>query len=303
MKSVDTVIQKLDRFQRRHRLLAFAYAVIQKYNDDEAGYRAALLTYYAFLALFPLLLVLTTLTTMIAGSHSELQNTVIKSTTNYFPVLGSQLAAHISSLHKNGFALFIGILFTLYGTRGVADAFRHGVQHIWGIPKAQRDGFPESLFKSLGLIIIGGGGFIAASILASLTAGAGRGAGFRLLSLVVHFAILFLLFIFLLNVSLPKHITVKETRAGAVSAALGLVILQTLGGLLVSHQFKRLDALYSIFALSLGLLFWIYLQSQVLFYSAEIAVVSAQKRWPRSLSGHDLTAADRQAKAYLEQQV
>ena len=108
-----------------------------------------------------------------------------------------------------------------------------------------------------------------------------------MLSLAVHFLLLFLLFIYLLNASLPGHISIKEIRPGAIAAALGLVTLQTLGGILVSHELKRLDALYSYFAISLGLLFWIYLQAQVLFYAAEIAVVSAQKRWPRSLSGHD----------------
>src|SRR6185312_15727490 len=256
MKSIDKIIQQADAWQRRHRFPAFAYAVVKKYGEDEAGYQAALLTYYSFLSLFPLLLVLTTVTTMIAGSHSELQNTLVKSTTNYFPVLGNQLSSHIYTLHKNGFALFIGVLFTLYGTRGIADAFRHGVQHIWGIPKAQWDGFPESTLKSLALVIIGGAGFLLASIAAGLGGAFGHGLAFRLLALVINFLILFLLFSFLLNASLPRHVAIKEVRTGAVVAALGLVILQTLGGILISRELKRLDALYSYFAISLGLLFW-----------------------------------------------
>lgn len=35
-------------------------AVIYKYNDDQGGYLAALITYYALVSLFPLLLLLTT---------------------------------------------------------------------------------------------------------------------------------------------------------------------------------------------------------------------------------------------------
>jgi uncharacterized BrkB/YihY/UPF0761 family membrane protein len=100
----------------------------------------------------------------------------------------------------------------------------------------------------------------------------------------------------MINFSLPKHISLAETRIGAVFAAIGLVILQLLGGYILAHELKSLDALYSYFAISLGLLFWIYLQSQMLFYAVEISVVSSQKLWPRSLEAHSPTAVDIQLK-------
>jgi uncharacterized BrkB/YihY/UPF0761 family membrane protein len=49
-----------DRFQQRRRWLGFPLAVLQKYGDDQGGYLAATITYYGFFAIFPLLLVLTT---------------------------------------------------------------------------------------------------------------------------------------------------------------------------------------------------------------------------------------------------
>ena len=51
-----------DRFQQRHRWLGFPIAVLLKYADDQGGYLAATITYYGFLAIFPLLLLLTTAT-------------------------------------------------------------------------------------------------------------------------------------------------------------------------------------------------------------------------------------------------
>lgn len=78
--------------------------------------------------------------------------------------------------------------------------------------------------------------------------------------------------------------TIKEVRPGAIAAAIGLVILQSLGGYILTRELKSLDALYSNFAIPLGLLFWIYLQAQMLYYAAEIAVVSSKRQWPRSLS-------------------
>lgn len=95
-----------------------------------AGYQAALLTYYAFLSLFPLLLILTTVTQLISSNNLALQSSIVHGVTDYFPILGSQLSSHIHGLHKNGLALIIGLFIILYGARGVADVFRRGVNQI-----------------------------------------------------------------------------------------------------------------------------------------------------------------------------
>ena len=131
-----------------------------------------------------------------------------------------------------------------------------------------------------------------ASVSAALAGSAGKGLVFRLLSLVINWLILFGLFSFLLNFSLPKRVAFKEARLGGAVLATGLVILQLVGSLLLAHQLKRLDVLYSYFAVALGLLFWIYLQAQVLYYSIEIAVVTSKRLWPRSLVNDQPTIVD-----------
>jgi YihY family inner membrane protein len=296
---MDKLVDKLNDFQLRHPLPGFVFAVIKKYGDDEAGRQAALLTYYAFLSLFPLILVLTTLTELIPVSHTAVQDSIIKGTTNYFPVLGDQLSTHIRTLHKSGFALAIGLLFTLYGARGVADAFQRSVQDFWGIPKARRAGFPKSTLKSLSIILVAGIGFVVASVSIGLASAASQGWQVRVLTILINLLVWCGLFILLITLSLPRHVSFRETRAAAITAAVGLVIVQTLGGYLLSRELKNLDALYSYFALALGLLFWIYLQIQVLFYALEIAAVKSQKLWPRSLTDKKPTAADRRLAAKL----
>ena len=54
-------VQRLDRLQRRHTPAGFPIAVVYKYVDDQGSYLAALVTYYGFLSLFPLLLLLSSL--------------------------------------------------------------------------------------------------------------------------------------------------------------------------------------------------------------------------------------------------
>jgi membrane protein len=47
---------RLDELQRRHPVFGFPLAVLYKYIDDQGGYLSALIAYYAFVSLFPLLL-------------------------------------------------------------------------------------------------------------------------------------------------------------------------------------------------------------------------------------------------------
>ena len=297
MKILKNILSQLDKFQQRHRFTAFSHAVVKKYGEDNVGNQAALLTYYGFLSLFPLLMVLTTVLNNVLGNNSQLRERAIDGLTDYFPLLGDQLSTHVQSLGGSGFALVIGILFALYGARGVAEAFRKGVQHVWQIPESQRDKFPKSTLKSLTMLVVGGGSFILASLLAGWAASqGGHGLVIRGISVLLNVLILFLLFNFLINISLPRHLPLKQTKTGAIVAAIGLVLLQTLGGYILTRELRNLDALYSYFALALGLLFWIYLQAQIVCYAMVTAYVSSRKLWPRSLGPHK-TGVDKQLAA------
>ena len=284
MKQTLINLEALNSFQKKHDLIAYTVAVIKKYRDDSTGRHAALLTYYGFLSIFPLLLILTTIVdSVIGGDKSHIRKVIIKGVTNYFPDLGSQLSSHVHSLHSSGLALILGIIFILYGTRGVANAFSKGVQAIWGITEKQRDKFPKSFYKSVLLVIFGGLGLLVTSVITTLASEAGRGLDFRLLSIALNLLMLFWLFRLLLDLSLPAHIPLRETRIGAVASAIGLTIIQLLGGYILSHELHHLNALYSYFAVTLSILFWLYFQSQVLYLAIEIGLVSSKKLWPVDL--------------------
>ena len=49
-------------------------AVWKKFGDDQAGNLAALIAYYAFFAIFPLLLVLVTVLDIVLKNHPGLQH-------------------------------------------------------------------------------------------------------------------------------------------------------------------------------------------------------------------------------------
>src|SRR5581483_9202138 len=118
MEKARGFIGWLDRVQQRHRSLNFAYRVVKKYSQDEGGKLAGLITYYAFLSLFPLLLAVTTALQIFLKNHEALRSRIAEGISHYFPVVSDQLQSNVHSLHKTGLALIVGLVLTLYGARG-----------------------------------------------------------------------------------------------------------------------------------------------------------------------------------------
>jgi membrane protein len=295
MNIFEKMANSLDEFQRLHPAPAFLYAVVKKYSDDHAGYQAALMAYYGFLSLFPLLLVFTTLLKLLIGGNDPLREKIAGGVANYLPMIGNNLEENVHSMGGTGIALVLGILFSLYGARGVADIFRHMVNQLWEIPYVKRSSFPWSLLRSLRIIIVGGVGLLLAPLVSGYATSAGHGTLFWAISLSVSVSILFGVFVYLLYASLPQRHAFRDIWPSAAMAAIGLVILQSVGGLLVTRQLKHLGDLYGTFALVLGLFFWLYLQAQIIVYAFEAGTVRALRLYPRSLAPGKPTKADRVA--------
>ena len=74
---VDRTIAWADRLQREHGVLGFPYAVVKKYIDDAGGRQAALITYYGFLSIFPLLLLGVAVLSRVLASQPDLRRRLI----------------------------------------------------------------------------------------------------------------------------------------------------------------------------------------------------------------------------------
>ncbi len=128
------VVDAVDAYQRTHRWLGFPLAVIYKFADDQGPYLAALITYYGFLSLFPLLLLLMTILAFVLDGDPHLQAKLIDSALVQFPVIGSQLSDNVHSLKGSGIGLAVGILGTLYGCLGAAGATQDAFNRAWAVP-------------------------------------------------------------------------------------------------------------------------------------------------------------------------
>lgn len=277
---------KVDDFQQRHRASAFPVAVWRKFSDDQAGNLAALVAYYAFVSTFPLLLVLVTILGMVLAGNPHLQQDILNSALSEFPVIGTQLRENVHSLGRSGLGLAVGLVLTLYGARGVANAMQNAMNEVWGIPRSERPGFPASLLRSFGLIAVIGLGVLVTTALSGIGSWSGHtflGPWGRVLVLGVSLVLNIGLFWVGLRMATAARVGWRELRLGAILSAVVWQVLQFVGGYVVAHSLRNASALYGTFGLVLGLLAWFQLQAQLTLYAVEADVVRARKSWPRSL--------------------
>lgn len=287
MDYINRRLNWLDRLQRSTPLLGFPFAVIKKYGDDKGGYQAALLTYYGFLSLFPTLLLTTTAVQWFLHDNSHLKQRVISSVTNYFPLIGQQLQHNVHGFSKTGLPFLIGLLVLLYGLRGTADVFRQTVNNIWHVPPEKRSGYWSALGRNFTIVGVGGVGFIASAVVASYAASSRHNVILHTLLFLISAFFIFCTFMAVMKIALSHEARVRRLWVGAVITTIGLLSLQTLGGLILKHELKNLNNLFGTFAVVLGLFFWLYLQTQFLVYAMEIDTVRLKKLWPRSFMGKD----------------
>lgn len=286
MNAFERPLRAVDRFQQRHPVLAVPVGVWSKFNDDQAGNLAALIAYYAFVALFPLLLILVTVLDIVLKNDPALRDTLLNSALAQYPVIGPQIKSHLGSISASGVPLVIGLVFLLLGARGVAGAMQNAMCEVWGIKKEQRPGFPLSQLWAFALVLTVGIGFIVTTFLSGLVGGAGHvlnGAvihvGAVAISLILNVGVFWLSF----KIATAWQVPWRELRTGSAIAAVCWQILQVVGGYVVSHQLHRASELYGIFGIVLGLLAWLFLQAEVTLYAAEADVVLARRLWPRSV--------------------
>jgi YihY family inner membrane protein len=286
-----------DRFQQRHRSLSFPLAVLQKYADDQAAYLAAAITYYGFFAIFPLLLVLTTVLGFILQRHPHVEQKIVNSALGQFPVIGPQLSR--GSLHGSVLALGLGLAAALWAGMGVFLASQNAMNHLWGVPFKRRPDLLRARGRALLLLLLLGGGALATTVLAALaTVGARFGITWKIGSLTLSTALNISLFWVGFRVLTAREVSWRQLRGGAVAAGILYELLQTLGGYYVGHTLKHASNVYGTFGLVIGLISWIYLSAHITLLAAEANVVATRRLWPRSFSlmiEQPATQADKRA--------
>jgi len=302
MNLAQRIVHGADQAHQRRPWIAFPYAVVKKFGDDQAGNLAALVSYYGFFSLFPLMLVLVTVLGMVLQGNVELQERIESSALSNFPVIGDEISSNVHPLRGSGLALGIGIALSLWAGLGVLKVMQTAMNTVWNVPYHYRPNFVRSILKAAIML-----GVLGVLTLASTAAGS-VGAGsdnwlFGILGIAISLLLNFILFMLAFRILTTEDVSWADVRPGAIVAAAAWTALQALGGYFVSNQLQGASETYGTFATVIGLLAWIYLGAQVTLLAAEINVVKKRRLWPRAIVQPPLTDADERAlTAYVKQE-
>lgn len=287
----------LNRLQQRHRPLAFVFGVVKKFGDDRAGSLAALIAYYGFISMFPLLLVFVTVLDLVLSGDPHLRHQLQTSALGQFPVIGAQIKVNPSSVQAGSVVgLAIGLLLLLWGALGVAQAAQHAMAEVWDVARRERPSWLARISRGLALFGVLALSVVVTTGLAGFSTYGSGPALLRVVGGVASVAANVGLYLLGFKVLTPGEVRFRQLWPGAVLAGATWTVLQLAGGYLVGHQLKHSSEAYGTFGLVLGLLWWLYLASQMTLYSAELNVVFARRLWPRSLVADAPTGADLRAR-------
>ena len=251
-----SLADRLDRLQRRHPVAGFPIAVVYKYVDDSGPYLAALITYYAFVSLFPLLLLMSTILGTVLAGNPELQARLIDSALSQLPVVGDQLGQP-QALSGGLTGVLVGVLGALYGGLGVAQAIQHAMNTVWAVPRHSRPDPITSRGRSLLLLCTLGLLVLASTVLSALGSGAAAYGGFSgwLTVLLTAASVLANAAVFVLGfrITTVRRLTTRQVLPGALTAALLWQLLQSFGGVYVARVVANASAVDAVFALVLGM--------------------------------------------------
>ena len=285
---------RLDAVQRDHGVLGFPYAVIRKYSDDDGARLAALITYYGFLSLFPLLILAAVTVSAVLRDDAERRSQLIDAIvpTQFQDTVNNALAA----LPSNGVALTVGILGLVFSSLGLVTSTYHALNHLAAVPhRARLESAPRYVRTVLVLLLLVVG--VAGMGVLTLAAGAqgDRGATARIAAFAGSTLIVFLLLWAAIALLLPRRPRLTLIWPGAVIGSLAIAGELTFGAALLPRLVAKSGPVYGSFAAIVGLFTLMYLVSQVLVFAGEVAIVRARDLWPRSLDLTKPTDADERA--------
>jgi membrane protein len=287
-----------DRLQRKHGVLGFPYAVVKKYGDDEGGRQAALITYYGFLSIFPLLLLGVAVLSRVLADHPDLRQRLI---TEIVPAaLRSTVEHSLATLPTSAIPFVAGLVGLLLSGTGVVFSVYQTLNHVAAVRYRSRAGFVSRyvrVFTVLAMLLVGA---VAVGALTVVVTALHHQPGVERAAAVLGSAlIVFAVLLFGAKLLLARPAPVRALWPGAILGAAAVTVVLNAGPLLLARLVAKAGPVYGSFATVAGMFALLYLVGQALVYGAEVAAVRYARLWPRALDPNRPTAADARALALL----
>ncbi|HEU5268268.1 MAG TPA: YhjD/YihY/BrkB family envelope integrity protein, partial [Jatrophihabitans sp.] len=273
--------------QRRYAWLRHAIAAWQLMGRNNANQYAAAITYFSFLALFPLLLLAVSVAGFILHSHPAAQQQLFNHIGDSVPgELGKTLKVALqTAINKRAGIGIVGLAGVLLAGLGWIANLRAAINGVWGRAPAKRNvvvakladlfvlvGLGIGALLSMGLTVVGT--TVTDQILTALNLDAVPGIHWLAKVIGIAIAVVGDMIIFWwLLIRLPQaDVSMKVALQGALLAAVGFEILKIVGTYTIAHTANSPTA--GPFAGVLAILIWIQLVARwMLFSCAWVATV------------------------------
>jgi membrane protein len=280
------------RLKERHvwlRHVVSAWDLMQRNHGNEY---AAAITYFSFLALFPLILLAASVTGFVLHSHPALEQDFFARIAKEVPgSFGTTITKAVQNAIKSRRGVgVVGLVGVLLAGLGWINNLRGAIDGVWGRPPVKVNflkarianlfvlaGLGVSIVVSLGLTVIGTS--LTDQILraAALDTVPGSHVLLKLLGIAIAIAgdmvIFWWLLIRLPQIEVPQRIAIKA----ALLASVGFEVLKIVGTYTIAHTANSPTA--GPFASIIGVLIWIQLVARyMLFACAWAATLMSEHR-------------------------
>jgi membrane protein len=278
---MDRVTGTLRRQREKRPWLDHLIRAYQQYKSANGDHLAAAITYFSFLAIFPLVLLAASVAGYVLANDAGLVDQLLRQIRENVPgSLGDTTSDAVRSVieHRGSIGI-IALLGVVYAGLGWIGNLRTGVQMVWAC-EVRKESFLKAKLGDL-LVLVGLGLGIGLSL--ALTSGGtaatnwvvkglhldgipGMGTLVAGITILLALAGDTLLFMWLFTRLPRRPVRYRTVLRGAILAAVGYEVLKVVGTTYIAGVTS--NPTYGVFAGVIGLLVWIDLVSRFLLLAA-----------------------------------
>jgi uncharacterized BrkB/YihY/UPF0761 family membrane protein len=256
--------------RRRWPVVNAAVHAIERYTLHRTGRTSALVSHYAFLSMFPLLLVFTTVVGFVLDGNPTLRDDIINSAVSHIPIIGPDLVKNPDSLSGSVPALVIGLLTALYGGLKAFNVLQMALDDIADVGLYERPTMVGVRLRSLLGILIVGTGWVGGAVLAGFLGVSGIAWLHRIALLAGSIAVNTFMLAASYRYLCTRRPSWRRVAPGAVIGGVFFAALQVAGTTLMTRAIARASPIYGTFALVIGLITWLGLHTMTMLLCAEL---------------------------------
>ncbi len=264
-----TTHPKVLAYRRRSNAIDIVVETLDGFRRHLTGRNAAVLAYYGFLTLFPLLMAATTILGFVLEGDPDLQADIVDSALSQIPVLGADLQPG-STIDGNWWALILGLTVALWGSLKAFVGIQSALDDTWDVAIDDRASGALQRVKALVGIAVIGLGQVGAVALAGLVSQAGLPRIGQLLitlgGLVLNVVVVGTMYRFLTS----RSTSWEQVWPGAVFTGMLYTVLQFVGTTIVTNTLDDAASVYGTFAATLALMSWLSLHALISLLGAEM---------------------------------